>query len=280
MNAIQSLQPLYSIAGFVVGMLVGMTGVGGGALMTPVLILLFGIHPATAVGTDLLYAAATKTAGSLVHGYNRTVDWRVVRRLATGSVPMTVLTMVALSYINANGTAARELIAGVLTIALIVTALTLVFRERIVASCAKRIGPLPRKRIAVLTVIVGAILGIIVSISSVGAGAIGVTALVLLYPRLPTARLVGSDIAHAVPLTLVAGIGHWVLGSINLDILGSLLLGSVPGILLGSYAAVRVPERVLRFVLAGVLIVVAAKLSLDLRPSSSANVEITAIHTR
>ncbi len=275
MNAIQSLLPFYSVAGFAVGLLVGLTGVGGGSLMTPILILLFGIHPAAAVGTDLLYAAVTKTAGSLAHGYNRTVDWSVVRRLAAGSVPMTVLTMCALSYIDINGAAARQLTSGVLTIALFITALILVFRGRIVARYAMRIGTLPAQRIAALTVGVGAVLGIMVSISSVGAGAIGVTALILLYPQLPTARIVGSDIAHAVPLTLVAGIGHWLLGSINLDLLAPLLLGSVPGILIGSYAAARVPETALRLLLAGTLIVVATKLSLDMYSSPAAVVTAT-----
>ncbi len=269
MNAIHAFQPIYAIAGFAVGMLVGMTGVGGGSLMTPVLILLFGIHPATAVGTDLLYAAVTKTAGSVVHGFNRTVDWAVVGRLAAGSVPMTVLTIVALSYVDINGAAARELIAGVLTVALFVTALTLIFRDKIVGRYAALIGSLAPKRIAAITVGVGAVLGVLVSFSSVGAGAIGVTALILLYPKLPTARIVGSDIAHAVPLTLVAGIGHWFLGSINLDVLASLLLGSVPGIVLGSYAAARIPEFALRIVLAAALVVVATKLSLGFFPSST-----------
>ena len=269
MNAIHAFQPIYAIAGFAVGMLVGMTGVGGGSLMTPVLILLFGIHPATAVGTDLLYAAVTKTAGSVVHGFNRTVDWAVVARLAAGSVPMTVLTIIALSYVDINGVAARELIAGVLTVALFVTALTLIFRDKIIGRYAARIGSLAPKRIAAITVGVGAVLGVLVSISSVGAGAIGVTALILLYPKLPTARIVGSDIAHAVPLTLVAGIGHWFLGSINLDVLASLLLGSVPGIVLGSYAAARIPEFALRIVLAAALVVVATKLSLGFFPTST-----------
>ena len=269
MNAIHAFQPIYAIAGFAIGMLVGMTGVGGGSLMTPVLILLFGIHPATAVGTDLLYAAVTKTAGSVVHGFNRTVDWAVVGRLAAGSVPMTVLTIVALSYVDINGAAARELIAGVLTVALFVTALTLIFRDKIIGRYAARIGSLAPKRIAAITIGVGAVLGVLVSISSVGAGAIGVTAVILLYPKLPTARIVGSDIAHAVPLTLVAGIGHWFLGSINLDVLASLLLGSVPGILVGSYAAARIPEFALRIVLAAALLVVATKLSLGFFPSSA-----------
>jgi uncharacterized protein len=269
MNAIQSLQPFYTVAGFTVGLLVGLTGVGGGSLMTPILIMLFGVHPATAVGTDLLYAAATKTAGSLVHGYNRTVDWRVVRHLAAGSVPMTVLTIWALSFINLNGATAHALIAGVLTAALFATALTLVFRDRIIARYAARLAKLAPSQVDTLTVAVGAALGVLVSISSVGAGAIGVTALILLYPQLPIARIVGSDIAHAVPLTLAAGIGHWWLGSIDWTLLIPLLLGSVPGIVLGSYTVAHVPEKALRLLLAATLILVATKLSLDAHSTSS-----------
>jgi uncharacterized protein len=280
MSVLLSLQPLYSMTGFAVGLLVGLTGVGGGSLMTPLLILLFGIHPATAVGTDLLYAAATKTAGSAVHGFNRTIDWRVVRLLATGSVPLTVITIVALGHIGINGPAAKDLITVVLAIALFITAATLIFRERIVARYATRLGALQPKQIDNLTIFVGAVLGVLVSITSVGAGAIGVTALVLLYPKLPTARIVGSDIAHAVPLTLAAGIGHWFLGSINFDVLISLLVGSIPGILIGSYAAVRIPEMALRLVLAATLIVVGAKLSMDIHatPSSGTSVAATATH--
>jgi uncharacterized protein len=268
MYAVHGLQSLYSVSGFAVGMLVGLTGVGGGSLMTPLLILLFGIHPATAVGTDLLYAAATKTAGSAVHGFNRTIDWRVVGLLAAGSVPMTIITVAVLGDIGIHSPAARDLITAVLTVALFVTAATLIFRERIVARYASRLRALSAQRIAVLTVILGAVLGVLVSITSVGAGAIGVTALVLLYPKLPTARIVGSDIAHAVPLTLVAGVGHWFLGSINLDVLVSLLIGSIPGILIGSYAAPRIPETALRLVLAATLILVATKLSFDIHPAS------------
>ncbi len=269
MNAIHAFQPIYAIAGFAIGMLVGMTGVGGGSLMTPVLILLFGMNPAVAVGTDLLHAAVTKTAGSLVHGFNRTIDWRVVRRLATGSIPMTIVTMSVLSALDINSALARELINAVLTLALMVTAVTLLFRDRIVRLYAKRLDVLTPKQVAILTVIVGGVLGTIVSISSVGAGAIGVTCLVLLYPKLPTARIVGSDIAHAVPLTLAAGIGHWFLGSVDLQVFMFLILGSVPGILLGSYAAARIPEFALRIVLAAVLLVVATKLSFGLFPSAS-----------
>jgi uncharacterized membrane protein YfcA len=269
MNAIHAFQPIYAIAGFAIGMLVGMTGVGGGSLMTPVLILLFGMHPAVAVGTDLLHAAVTKTAGSLVHGFNRTIDWRVVRRLAAGSIPMTIVTMAVLSALDINSAVARELINAVLTLALIVTAVTLLLRDRIVGLYAGRLDVLTSKQVAVLTVIVGGVLGTIVSISSVGAGAIGVTCLVLLYPKLPTARIVGSDIAHAVPLTLVAGIGHWILGSVDLQVFMFLILGSVPGILVGSYAAARIPEFALRIMLATALLVVATKLCLGFFPSST-----------
>ena len=268
MGAIHSIQILYAVCGFAVGFLVGMTGVGGGALMTPLLILLFGLHPATAVGTDLLYAAATKSVGSAVHGLNRTVDWRVVGRLATGSVPMTILTLAALSVLDVNGPTTRQLIGAVLAFALFLTAATLVFRNALIARYAATIGALPASRIAMLTVVTGGVLGVLVSISSVGAGAIGVTALILLYPKLPTARIVGSDIAHAVPLTLIAGIGHWFLGSIDWPIFTVLILGSIPGILIGSYAAVRIPETALRVVLAATLFVVATKLTFGLLPPS------------
>jgi uncharacterized membrane protein YfcA len=251
---------LYSLSGFAVGMLVGMTGVGGGSLMTPLLILLFGIHPATAVGTDLLYASVTKTGGTLVHGLSHTIEWRVVGRLATGSVPTTALTLLGLSQLDMQGAVARDLITMVLSAALFTTAAALIFRKKILALYTSLVGELDPRRTALLTVLTGAVLGLLVSISSVGAGAIGVTALILLYPRLSTARIVGSDIAHAVPLTLVAGIGHWFLGSIDWSLLGSLLLGSLPGIVVGSYVSTRVPDVVLRFVLAATLILVGSKL--------------------
>jgi len=159
MSAIHSIHFLYTLSGFAVGLLVGLTGVGGGALMTPLLILLFGIHPATAVGTDLLYAAATKSAGSVVHGLNRTVDWRVVRRLAAGSVPMTIVTISALSYLDINGATTRQLIGWALTFALLLTAATLIFRGKIVARYAPLMSALPPNLIAVLTVLVGGVRG-------------------------------------------------------------------------------------------------------------------------
>lgn len=258
----QSVNFLYSLSGFAVGFLVGMTGVGGGSLMTPVLILLFGMHPATAVGTDLLYAAATKTGGTLVHGITRTIDWRVVSRLAAGSVPMTALTLFVLSRLDIQGRLADQLITVVLSAALFGTAAVLIFRKRIIEIYARRVGELDPRRTVRLTVAMGAILGVLVSISSVGAGAIGVTALILLYPRLPTVRIVGSDIAHAVPLTLLAGIGHWIMGSIDFSLLSSLLAGSLPGILLGSYLSSRVPDIALRLTLAATLIVAGSELVL------------------
>jgi uncharacterized membrane protein YfcA len=264
MSALDALQPAYATSGFVVGTLVGLTGVGGGSLMTPVLILLFGINPAAAVGTDLLYAAVTKTAGSFVHGFNQTIDWRVVRRLATGSIPMTVVTIAVMHLLDINGPTVRGLINAALTLALFATAVTLVFRDRLVARYSAGLAVLAPQQIDVLTVVAGAALGLVVSISSIGAGAIGVTVLILLYPKLPMARIVGSDIAHAVPLTLVGGVGHWFLGAVDLPVFASLIMGSIPGILLGSYAAVRTPERALRLVLAGTLIVVAIKLSFGL----------------
>jgi uncharacterized protein len=229
--------------------------------------LLFGIHPTTAVGTDLLYAAVTKSAGSAVHGLNRTVDWRIVGRLACGSVPMTIVTIACLSYFDIKGDIAKHLIGAVLAVALLITAVTLILRNKIAAYYAPRMSTLPPGRIAALTILTGAILGVLVSISSVGAGAIGVTALVLLYPKVPIRQIIGSDIVHAVPLTLVAGIGHWLLGSVDWQIFIALIFGSIPGVLLGSYAAARFPERALRIVLAITLLAVATKLSFELIPS-------------
>jgi uncharacterized membrane protein YfcA len=260
---LSSITSLYIASGFGVGLLVGMTGVGGGSLMTPLLILLFGIHPATAVGTDLLYAAATKTGGSLVHGLARSIHWPAVGRLATGSIPASIFTLLLLWKLELNSGAARSLINVVLAFALILTATSLIFRKSLLAAFRDRLERLDDRTVARGTVVVGVILGVLVSISSVGAGAIGVTALLLLYPKLPMARIVGSDIAHAVPLTLVAGTGHWVMGAVDWQLMAVLLAGSLPGIILGSYLATRVPEAALRVILAATLILVAGKLGSD-----------------
>jgi uncharacterized protein len=254
------INPLYSLAGVFVGILVGLTGVGGGSLMTPLLVLVFGFHPVTAVGTDLLYASATKTAGTVVHGARGTVDWRVVRRLATGSVPATLATLLALSYATKRSEDTGSTIATVLGGALILTAIAILFRQRIVDALAPSFRAIDERRIAMLTVLLGAILGVLVSLTSVGAGALGMTALLVLYPRLPISRLVGSDIAHAVPLTLIAGIGHWSMGGVDFSLLLSLLVGSVPGIVIGSLIASRVSDKVLTPILAITLALVGAKL--------------------
>src|ERR1051325_725913 len=201
------IDPLYSLSGFAVGMLVGMTGVGGGALMTPLLILLFGVHPATAVGTDLLYAAITKTGGSLVHGFARSVDCPVVRPPAPGSPPATLLTLFVLSKLSLHGDAARSLITVVLSLALFATSFVLVFGQTLVSLYRARLADLDPRRTALVTVLVGATLGVLVTISSVGAGAIGVVALLMLYPQMPMARVVGSGIAPAGPPPLTAGVG-------------------------------------------------------------------------
>ena len=257
------IDPFYSLSGFGVGLLVGMTGVGGGSLMTPLLILLFGIHPATAVGTDLLYASATKAGGSLVHGIARNIEWPAVRRLAAGSVPTTMVTLAALSFMDLESQVASNLITLVLSGALLATAGALIFRSAIVRFHRSRFQTLGTRHTAIVTVIVGAILGMLVAVSSVGAGAMGVIDLIILYPQLPMARIIGTDIAHAVPLTFIAGIGHWMIGTIDWHIFGSLLAGSLPGIILGSYMSIRVPETALRLLLAATLIVVAGKLLYD-----------------
>ena len=255
-----SLSFLYILSGFVVGMMVGLTGVGGGSLMTPILILGFGVHPVTAVGTDLLYAAVTKTGGTLMHGLGRTIEWRIVWRLAAGSVPMTALTLFALSKAEIRGEAAGALTNAVLGAALFATAAALIFRRPLTAFYLRHLGGLSERGTTAVTIAMGGALGILVSISSVGAGAIGATALILLYPRLPMARIVGSDIAHAVPLTLAAGLGHWIMGSIEWPLLGTLVLGSLPGIVIGSQLAARVPDAVLRVVLAATLAIVGGRL--------------------
>jgi uncharacterized membrane protein YfcA len=265
------IDPIYVASGFSVGLLVGMTGVGGGSLMTPLLILLFGVHPATAVGTDLLYAAATKTGGSLVHGWARSIHWRAVLRLASGSISASIVTLLILWWLDLSTETARSLVNSVLCFALMLTAASLIFRKLIIDKLRARMERVDDATIARATVLVGVLLGVLVSISSVGAGAVGVTALLLLYPQLPMVRIVGSDIAHAVPLTLVAGIGHWMMGSTDWQLLGVLLIGSLPGIAIGSYFAVRVPETALRLLLAGILILVAGRLGVEQWRSSAPN---------
>lgn len=262
MPFLAAIQWGYVLSGLIVGAAVGLTGVGGGSLMTPILILVFGISPVAAVGTDLLYAAATKSVGSVVHGAHNTIDWKIVGRLALGSVPAAILTVIALNSLGLDSHKANHLVSDVLAVALFITAAALLFRQKMLSFYAARVGTLSPSNTVRYTVLTGVVLGVLVASTSVGAGALGVTALLILYPTLPASKLVGSDIAHAVPLTLVAGAGHWFLGNINFALMGTLLLGSTPGILIGSFLAPRVPEYVLRRLMAFILVLVAIKLVL------------------
>lgn len=253
---------VYTISGFVVGAIVGLTGVGGGSLMTPLLVLMFGVSPTTAVGTDLLYAAITKSGGAWVHATRGGVDWRLVRLLASGSIPTSLATIASIHLFAVDTAALGPLITHTLGVALLLTALSIVFRDNIRRWADQRLGFGIAGAPDYCVIITGAILGLLVTISSVGAGAVGVTALMLLAPALPTSRIVGSDIAHAVPLTLVAGLGHASTGSVDWMLLGSLIVGSLPGIWLGSHVSHRLPERALRALLASLLLLIGGKLAL------------------
>lgn len=251
----------YVMAGFAVGLLVGMTGVGGGSLMTPLLTLLFGVSPSVAVGTDLAFASITKTAGAATHRKIGTVDWDIVKRLCIGALPAALLATLALHHFGALSESLGKVIRYSIAISVLLTVVALLFRGRMLAWVnARPSRQLQGRALATATIVSGAVLGVLVTISSIGAGAIGATLLVMLYPRLSPAQVAGTDIAYAVPLTAIAAAGHWWLGSINGALLLTLLVGSVPGIMLGSWAARAVPERFLRALLATTLTGVAAKL--------------------
>lgn len=253
------------LAGFGVGAMVGMTGVGGGALMTPILVLLFGVAPVAAVGTDLWFAAITKMAGGVVHHGHGSVDWEVLRRLCLGSLPTSLITLVWL-HLSDVGQVKQGFILQALGAVLLLTALAMVFRKRThaIGHALRMTAPQAFKRAQpALTVVAGAILGFLVTLTSVGAGALGAVMLLYLYPlRMTPARLVGTDIVHAVPLTLVAGAGHLFMGNVDLSLLGYLLIGSIPGVLLASMLGKRVPENLLRGAIAAVLVAVGVKLVL------------------
>jgi uncharacterized membrane protein YfcA len=257
---------IYTASGFLVGLIVGVTGVGGGSLMTPLLVLMFGVAPATAVGTDLLYASLTKSLGGWVHARRGTVDWRVVALLSLGSFPAALITVLLLKYWAPDQATLHGLVTSVLSVALILTALALLFKGRIRKLSQREDGTvrdLNHRRLSVMTVITGVVVGVLVTISSVGAGVLGTVALLFLYPRMSTARIVGTDIVHAVPLTAVAGLGHVMLGTVDFVLLGSLLLGSLPGIYIGSQLSSRVPESVLRPLLASMLLLIGTRMVLS-----------------
>lgn len=257
------MESAYIISGLLVGFLVGLTGVGGGSLMTPLLVFLFGFAPTTAVGTDLLFAAITKAGGVLVHhGKHRSVEWKIVFQLGLGSIPAAILVIYLLENVIQHDAAVTTLITTTLGIALILTALSLLLRNRLARkSAVQRMSHTERfgRWQGVLTILVGLVLGGVVTLSSVGAGALGTVALLFLYPRLATVRIVGTDLAHAIPLTAVAGLGHLHMGNVDFNLLMSLLVGSLPGIYLGSHLSAKIPEYLLRPVLASLLLLIGLK---------------------
>lgn len=251
------------ISGLLVGFVIGMSGVGGGSLMTPLLVMGFGVAPTTAVGTDLLYAGLTKAGGTVARGKLGSVDWRIAFVLMLGSVPAALATSGLLSRFSVKGVQVGTLVTTALGLMLVITALALVFRHRLLATQGRfgqQIEKLRSGNVPMLTLVLGAVLGVLVTLTSVGAGALGVVALLMLYPHLPTNHLAGTDIVHAVPLTLVAGAGHAISGSVDYQLLGNLLIGSLPGIVAGSMLAHRVPEKALRYVMGAVLFAVGVKL--------------------
>jgi uncharacterized protein len=249
----------YIFAGFVVGMLVGLTGVGGGSLMTPILLIFFNVKAAVAVGTDLLYASITKSVGIFAHGKLGNIDWKIVRLLATGSIPASIITLFYLKDLIASDGAVHS-IKFWLGIALLLTSLSVLFRNQL-AQLSKTGQWINPDYTPSLTVILGVILGFLVTLTSVGAGALGVTALLILYPKIPITKIIGSDVAHAVPLTLVAGLGHASLGTVDYSLLGTLLIGSIPGIWIGSHLSSKVAEHWVRALLALILVYVGQKLA-------------------
>jgi uncharacterized membrane protein YfcA len=251
----------FVISGFAVGMLVGMTGVGGGSLMTPLLTLMFGVSPAVAVGTDLAFASLTKGVGTFTHRLRGTVHWDIVGRLCLGALPAALLASVALQHFGTLNKEIGQVIRYTIAGSVLLTVVALLFKRKMLAwITAHPERQLRGRALSIATVVSGVVLGTLVTISSIGAGAIGATLLVMLYPRLTAAEVAGTDIAYAVPLTAIAAVGHWWLGSINWSLLLTLLVGSVPGITIGSYAARAVPERLLRGLLAFTLVAVATKL--------------------
>jgi uncharacterized protein len=236
------------LSGFGVGAIVGMTGVGGGSLMTPLLLTVFKLNPAVAIGTDLWFAAITKSAGSASHHLAGHVQWRITALLLAGSIPASIGTVALMHFTGITKGWAAALTFS-LGIALLLTAVTVAYKQVWQAVGVRLERWIPESRKPMLTVICGLILGVLVSLSSIGAGAIGATMLMLLYPRLESHRIVGTDIAHAVPLTLVAGIGHATLGHVDWTLLGALLIGSIPGIWIGAQLTRKMPEKLVRTLL-------------------------------
>jgi len=261
----------FILAGFGVGLIVGLTGVGGGSLMTPVLIFFFGMKPHLAIGTDLLFAAFTKMGGTVNLARQRRVPWRVVGLLCAGSIPAALLGLWALHHLGPDSARAQHVMTATLGVALLLTAAATLYKalvfspERQAAAAAARSAQAAnatRPRHWSLPVLLGAVIGLLVTFTSVGAGAIGVSVLLLVFPHLPLPRIIAADIAYAVPLTLVAGLGHASLGSVDAPLLALLLCGSLPGIWLGSRLVAHTPERLVRSILSALLAWAGTKLVL------------------
>ena len=245
-------------SGFGIGAIVGMTGVGGGSLMTPLLLSVFKLNPAVAIGTDLWFACITKTAGSASHHLAGHVEWRITGLLLAGSIPASLATVALMHFTGVTKGWASALTFS-LGVALLLTAVTVAYKQAWHAVGLRLERWIPEQRKPLLTLLCGLVLGVLVSLSSIGAGAIGATLIMLLYPRLPSHRIVGTDIAHAVPLTLVAGIGHATLGHVNWVLLGSLLIGSIPGIWIGAQLTRKMPEKIVRALLCLALVTAGVK---------------------
>ncbi len=267
----------FIVSGAVVGFIVGATGVGGGSLMTPLLTIVFGVPAPVAVGTDLLFASVTKAGGAISYARKGHIPWPVVLWLSLGSVPAALVTLASVHYWQPDPAQFAALVRPALGFALVLTAGALALRPQIQALGARTLmrgtalvaagasvaaAPLGRSDAArpAATLMIGALIGTLVSLTSVGAGAIGVVALFFLYPALPARRLIGADIVHAVPLTLVAGLGHAALGTVDWTMLLGLLVGSLPAIHLGAALAGRIPEPALRGALAVMLLLIGARL--------------------
>jgi uncharacterized membrane protein YfcA len=230
--------------------------------MTPLLVFLFGIPPVNAVGTDLLFAAITKSGGVWAHNRRKTIEWRIVGLLTAGSLPASLLTSSVLHSVVTQKEEINVIITTLLGAALILTSVALLFKkefQQVGRHLSNNVFPTWIRWRSVATVFMGVMLGVLVTMTSVGAGALGAAMLFFLYPSLPTARIVGTDIAHAVPLTAVAGLGHLQMGTVDFVLLGSLLLGSLPGIYLGSHFSTKVPEKIMRPILASMLMLIGVK---------------------
>jgi uncharacterized protein len=256
---------LYSIAGFLVGFIVGMTGVGGGSLMTPILVLFFDVKVAVAVGTDLLYAAITKSGGVFVHHKNGNIQWKILKLLFIGSIPASLISISIIKKLDNAGVNYDNLIMTTLSVALILTGSFLIFRKKLQKLSTNEnfnfIKTLHRKYCNHTTIFAGALIGTLVTISSVGAGVIGAAFLFFLYPKYKAIKIVATDIAHAIPITAIAGLGHAHIGTVDYFLLGSLIVGSLPGIYMGSHFGTFLPDKIMRPILACMLLAIGIRLA-------------------